>query len=196
MKKYLLPLLGVTLVIFFLFTFFLMIIIIGKEVKGTCEEAVNRYPGDCTSALILYLDDPKNDFHSRNSAIWALGQLGSAQALPVLEKYYTGNIPAKESLEKGLSQYGLKKAIKLAKGEFNISRLFWEKIISLPAKKISLKEELEKCLPMSNWTSKERCDQLLAGINNFEECAAAGFLIMESFPEQCRLPDGRTFVNN
>lgn len=33
-----------------------------------------------------------------------------------------------------------------------------------------------------------------AGINSFEDCAAAGYPIMESFPEQCRTPDGRLFV--
>jgi hypothetical protein len=33
-----------------------------------------------------------------------------------------------------------------------------------------------------------------ASINSFEECAAAGYPIMESYPEQCRTPDGRVFV--
>ena len=31
-------------------------------------------------------------------------------------------------------------------------------------------------------------------INSFEECAAAGYPIMESYPEQCRTPDGRNFI--
>lgn len=31
-------------------------------------------------------------------------------------------------------------------------------------------------------------------IRNFEECAAAGYPVMESYPEQCRTPDGRLFV--
>ncbi|MDO8424043.1 MAG: hypothetical protein Q7S54_00340 [bacterium] len=31
-------------------------------------------------------------------------------------------------------------------------------------------------------------------INSFEECALAGYPIMESYPEQCRTPDGRNFV--
>lgn len=31
-------------------------------------------------------------------------------------------------------------------------------------------------------------------ITNFEECASAGYPVMESYPEQCRTPDGRTFV--
>ncbi len=30
---------------------------------------------------------------------------------------------------------------------------------------------------------------------SFEDCALAGYPIMESYPEQCSTPDGRTFVN-
>jgi hypothetical protein len=32
------------------------------------------------------------------------------------------------------------------------------------------------------------------GINSFDECAAAGYPVMESYPAQCRTPDGRNFV--
>ena len=32
-------------------------------------------------------------------------------------------------------------------------------------------------------------------VSNFEECAAAGYPIMESYPEQCRTPDGRLFIH-
>jgi len=31
-------------------------------------------------------------------------------------------------------------------------------------------------------------------ITTFEECAAAGYPIMESYPEQCRTPDGKNFA--
>ena len=31
-------------------------------------------------------------------------------------------------------------------------------------------------------------------VNSFDECSAAGYPIMESHPERCRTPDGRTFV--
>jgi hypothetical protein len=31
-------------------------------------------------------------------------------------------------------------------------------------------------------------------VTNFDECAAAGYPIMESYPEQCSTPDGRTFI--
>lgn len=37
--------------------------------------------------------------------------------------------------------------------------------------------------------------QRILSIGSFEDCALAGFPIMESYPEQCRTPDGRTFVN-
>ena len=38
--------------------------------------------------------------------------------------------------------------------------------------------------------------QRLLSITNFEECKAAGYPILESYPEQCKTPDRRTFVND
>lgn len=37
--------------------------------------------------------------------------------------------------------------------------------------------------------------QDVASILTFEECKQAGYPIMESFPEQCATPDGRTFID-
>ncbi len=37
--------------------------------------------------------------------------------------------------------------------------------------------------------------QRALSIGSFEDCALAGYPIMESYPEQCATPDGRTFVN-
>lgn len=37
--------------------------------------------------------------------------------------------------------------------------------------------------------------QAAAKINNFEDCKNAGYPVMESYPEQCRTPDGRNFIN-
>lgn len=31
-------------------------------------------------------------------------------------------------------------------------------------------------------------------VASFEECAAAGYTVMESYPRQCRTPDGRTYA--
>lgn len=33
-------------------------------------------------------------------------------------------------------------------------------------------------------------------VSNFEECSMAGYPIMESYPEQCRTPDGKTFARD
>lgn len=110
--------------ILFLF-FFISCSWIGYEVKNQCREAKREYDGDCVEALIALLQDEKKDWRSRNDAIWSLGQLGDSRALPVLQNYYTGNIPPRESLDKVMSQYELKKAVNLAGGGLNITAVFW-----------------------------------------------------------------------
>ena len=80
---------------------------------------------ECVSALIKQLDDEDNSLRERNYAIWSLGQLGDEQALPVLEKYYTGIIPDREPYDKTLSQYEMKKAIKLLEGGVNLGAWVW-----------------------------------------------------------------------
>jgi hypothetical protein len=49
--------------------------------------------------------------------------------LPVLEKYYTGDIPDREPLDRMISQYELKKAIDLASGGTNVASLLWRDFI-------------------------------------------------------------------
>jgi len=110
--------------IFFLF-FMATCFLIGRDVRKKCGEAKKQYTGNCVEALTSLLNDENQSFRARNSAIWTLGQLGNSYALPVLEKYYTGNIPPRESLDKMISQYELKKAIKLASGGLNITAFFW-----------------------------------------------------------------------
>ncbi len=46
-------------------------------------------------------------------------------------------------------------------------------------------------LSLSNIATQQK----MYGIATFEECKNAGYPIMESYPEQCATPDGRTFVN-
>lgn len=111
-----------------LFLFFVVSCVwIGHEVKSICSNTMKEYTvkTNCTEALILLLDDNKRGFWARNSAIWALGQLGDKRALPVLQKYYTGKIPQREPLDRTISQYELKKAINLAGGALNITAVFW-----------------------------------------------------------------------
>jgi len=33
-------------------------------------------------------------------------------------------------------------------------------------------------------------------LNSFEECVSAGYLLLESYPRQCRTPDGQTFIED
>ncbi|HPJ16671.1 MAG TPA: HEAT repeat domain-containing protein [Candidatus Woesebacteria bacterium] len=98
---------------------------IGKTVKSHCLQSQKYQQPTCVDNLIYLVQDETQSFRSRNSAIWTLGQLGNKKALTALQKYYTGNIPRKESLDKNLSQYELKKAINLVSGGINITAIFW-----------------------------------------------------------------------
>jgi hypothetical protein len=99
---------------------------IGLSVKEKCKVAQEHYSGDCVEALSEVLGDENNSYGERNDAIWALGQLGDARALPVLREYYTGEIPDREPWNGVISQYELKKAIKLAEGGFNATHWVWK----------------------------------------------------------------------
>jgi len=46
-------------------------------------------------------------------------------------------------------------------------------------------------LSISNWAQGNQATT----INNFDECIAAGYPIMESYPEQCAVPGGPSFTN-
>jgi len=98
---------------------------IGFDVKSQCERAEDKYGKDCVESLIMLLDNENEDFRDRNTAIWALGEMGDTRALPVLEKYYTGEIPEREPLNKVISQYELKKALSLTRGGVNLTAIFW-----------------------------------------------------------------------
>jgi signal transduction histidine kinase len=90
---------------------------ISYGVKDECHEARSTYSGDCVEALVSLLGDENRSLRSRNDAIWALGQLRDPRALPALQRYYTGDIPPREPLDKTISQYELRKAIRLLNGE-------------------------------------------------------------------------------
>ncbi|MBI5645262.1 hypothetical protein HY970_04185 [Candidatus Kaiserbacteria bacterium] len=46
-------------------------------------------------------------------------------------------------------------------------------------------------LALSNISKQQR----VIAISTFQECKAAGYPVMESYPEQCITPDGRSFEN-
>jgi HEAT repeat protein len=96
--------------------------LIGSGVHAIGDAAVLAHPGDRIPALLAYVESPKHTLRERNRAVWALGQLADARALPVLEKYLTGG-----DCEHGrlLCQHELRKAIRLCHGGTNISTRFW-----------------------------------------------------------------------
>lgn len=44
------------------------------------------------------------------------------------------------------------------------------------------------------YISGEKQGPAIQDVNSFDECAAAGYPIAESYPEQCITPDGRSFT--
>ncbi|MFA5270114.1 MAG: HEAT repeat domain-containing protein [Patescibacteria group bacterium] len=106
-----------------IFVFLLTLNFIGYGVREQCNIAQGRYDGDCVEALSQYLDDENNGYYSRNSAIWALGQLGDERALPVLQKYYTDYSGGRGDRSVELSQLELKRAIGYMEGNLNIPKL-------------------------------------------------------------------------
>ena len=109
----------------FALMFIISATLIGYDVKDQCRLAQQTYSGDCVEALIAQLDDENAAYGTRNTSIWALGQLGDSRALPTLQRYYTGIIPKREKWDEVVSQYELKKAINLAKGNFNMAAWVW-----------------------------------------------------------------------
>jgi hypothetical protein len=96
--------------------------LIGSGVHAASEAALLERPGDRVPALMAYIESPTQTLRARNRAVWALGQLGDARALPVLEKHFTGR-----ECEHGraLCQHELRKAIRLCHGATNMSAFIW-----------------------------------------------------------------------
>jgi PBS lyase HEAT-like repeat len=118
--------LGGIFILLFLFIFFVASSWIGFGVKENCSKAQNQFEGSCIEALMQVVDADFTSYDDKNSAVWALGQLGDNQALPLLESKYQGSVPeGREKWNEVLSQHELSKAIKLLNGGWNISAAFW-----------------------------------------------------------------------
>jgi hypothetical protein len=81
-------------------------------VRDTSSKARQAYGGSAVEALGKTVESETSSFKEKNDAVWALGQIADSSALPMLKKFYTGVMPEREPLDKVLSQYELKKAIK------------------------------------------------------------------------------------
>jgi hypothetical protein len=96
--------------------------LIGSGVHAASEAALLDAPGDRVLALMAYVESPKHTLRERNRAVWALGQLGDARALPVLETHFTGR---NCEHDRALCQHELRKAIRLCRGATNIAAAGW-----------------------------------------------------------------------
>lgn len=89
--------------------------VIRESVQENCVMAqqAHPHPGDDIAALTEFMNSNTHAFQDRNHAIWTLGRMSDAKALPALEAVYTG-----ESCDHGkrLCQYELEKAIKRCGG--------------------------------------------------------------------------------
>lgn len=46
------------------------------------------------------------------------------------------------------------------------------------------------------WHKETKEEPSITAVNSFEECAAKGYPVMESYPRQCKAPDGKTFTED
>lgn len=104
---------------------------IGSGVRAASGVAQRAYGGDQVSALMALAQSPMQTLRDRNRAVWALGQLGDARALTVLERHYTGK-PCEHDRE--LCQQELEKAIRLCRGGLNVPALLWRDGVPIHAK--------------------------------------------------------------
>ena len=77
-------------------------------------QTAHPHPGDAVMALLDYVQSDSHTLRERNLAVWALGQARDSRALPIIEKYFSGE---KCDHDNNLCQSELKKSIILCKPE-------------------------------------------------------------------------------
>lgn len=105
----------------------------------------------------------------------------------------SGNIIEVTSLEEVQGGIASKRTIDLGVVKFDDSWLVAGVTVGEYADN-SIAAQLRECLPKSDMVSHDKCQELLNGIKNFDDCVNAGFSILKSNPAQCATPDGRTFA--
>lgn len=91
-----------------------------SDVKANIEIAQSIYKGNPEEALISFLLDDSNSPNDRTHiAIWTLGQIKSAESLPILNELYTDDPDGETCYGKHdhlLCQYEIYKAIEAING--------------------------------------------------------------------------------
>jgi hypothetical protein len=172
--------------------FVVMVSWIGYEVKQQCRQARTAYGGDCVAALANLLEDESRSFRDRNEAVWALGRLGDQRALPALERYYTGRILSRESLDHTLSQYELRKAVNLSAGGGSPMAWLWRGLLaeggrtSGPAITTETLIVAEKSDPYYSLAQEIAAEEGLEMVETFDEVLQnpARFVLLVAAPER------------
>lgn len=102
--------------------YFAICISIGFGVRNAVSGAQEQFPGDPVTALIALATSEETSISDRNRAIWALGQLGSAEALPTLRSLETHQLCDHDSL---ICQHEVESAIKGCSGGTNAGAWVW-----------------------------------------------------------------------
>jgi hypothetical protein len=92
-------------------------LLIHAQVVHMGRRAEEMFGDDRVDALIRVVDCESCETHLRSRAVWALGQMEEARALPALRSHLTGR---KCDHERGLCQYELDKAIRKIEGTFSV----------------------------------------------------------------------------
>ena len=102
--------------------YFVLCLSIGSGVRNAVSDAQSLFPGDPVQALISVATSDEAALPDRNRAVWALGQLGSAEALPVLQSLETDQ---RCDHEASICQHEVEKAIEGCSGNPNIGAWVW-----------------------------------------------------------------------
>jgi hypothetical protein len=94
---------------------------IRMDVRVTADAAATEFSGDRVQALARLVDCERCPLNRRNRAVWALGEMGDAAALPTLREHYTG---APCDHDTALCQYELDKAIRKIEGNWGLRDSF------------------------------------------------------------------------
>ena len=89
---------------------------IAGSVNSISREAIGEYGLNRIDSLIAYVDSNEHSLRKRNSAVWALGQIGDKHAISILKKYYASGRCCHNT---NLCQHELKKALDGCAGKFN-----------------------------------------------------------------------------
>jgi hypothetical protein len=95
---------------------------IGLGVHGAASDAQTQFPGNSVAALISVATSEEAQLSRRNRAIWALGQLGASEALPILQSLVSNELCDHESK---ICQHELEQAILGCSGGTNIGAVVW-----------------------------------------------------------------------